>query len=897
MPKKKYFSQSIEEVLKAFKTKKEGLSDIEAKSRLKHHGLNKLPEEKMIPWFFLLVNQFKNSLVYILLGAALISFFLEDLIDMYVILAAVLVNVAVGFIQEYKAVKAMETLKKVITFYARVIRNGREKEIKAEELVPGDVVLLKAGDKVPADGRLIFSKNFEVNEASLTGESIPVKKITDQLKNDLVIAEQKNMVFMGTVVVTGVGEFVVTDTGVNTELGKIATLIRETSEERTPFQKKLDHFSRLLGYITIGVSFVIFLIGVIEGIGFTQIFITSVAIAVSAIPEGLVIAVTAILAVGMQRILKQKALVKKLVAAETLGSTTVICVDKTGTLTEGDMRVSKLVTLNHDLSPAQHYASTPQIKESMELVLLFKIGVLSNDAVIQNPQDEFSKWKMIGNPTEKSLLSVGARLGFYREDLEKEEPRLDEIPFDSDKKYMLTLHQQKDKKVIYLKGAPEKVLEMSKRIQNGKAIKPMSLSLKKKFQNEFEEMSRTGLRTLAFGFQLVNSKAENLGNLKQLKELSDQFIFLGFVGIKDPLRKKTKETIELCKKAGINIVMITGDHKLTAQAIAKELGLKSKAENILEGKDLVKLTHKELVKRIRDISVYARVTPKDKLQIVDAWQEKGEVVAMTGDGVNDAPALKTADIGIALGSGSDVAKETSDMVILDDNFRTIVAAVREGRIIFNNIKKVILYLLSDSLSEMILITGAIIINAFFVKDFPLPLLASQILWINLIDDSFPSIALTFDPEEKEIMTEKPLGHNQNFFTKEMKILTLLISVVLGLGSLLLFLFLIRNGWELVRVQTIIFTFFAVSTLFYVFSIRSLRHSVFVEKFSSNRYLIYAVLTGFIMQLMAVYFSPLQKVFRTVALRFEDWVIIGIACVIIIVLIELTKHIFILRNKR
>jgi len=893
---KKHYNQTLEATIKDLKTNEEGLSDNEAKTRLKRHGLNKLPEEKKTPWLFLFLNQFKNSLVYILLGAAIISLVIQEFTDMYVILAAVIVNVIVGFIQEYKATQAMEKLKKVITYFARVKRNGKEREVKTEELVPGDIVLLKAGDKVPADGRLILSKDLEINEASLTGESIPVKKNADPLKEDLVVAEQKNMVFLGTVVVQGMGKLVVTTTGINTELGKIAILIKDTPEERTPFQKKLDRFSRWLGGITLGVSFLIFVIGMLEGVRFDQIFTTSVAIAVSAIPEGLVIAVTAILAVGMQRILKQNALVKKLVAAETLGSTTVICTDKTGTLTEGDMRVAKLVTLHHDLSPAQHHGSTPQIKESMELVLMFKIGVLSNNAAIQNPQDEFSKWKMIGNPTEKSLLSVGARLDFYREDLEKEEPRLDEIPFDSEKKYMLTLHQQKNKNVIYLKGAPEKVLKMSKRIQDGNLVKQMNFSLKRKFQKEFEEMSKTGLRILAFGYQPVDLGVKNLDNPKQLKELSDQFIFLGFVGIKDPLRKETKETVDLCKKAGINIVIITGDHKLTAQAIAKELGLKSKAENILEGKDLAKLTHKELVKRVRDISVYARVTPKDKLQIVDAWQEKGEVVAMTGDGVNDAPALKTADIGIALGSGSDVAKEISDMVILDNNFKTIVAAVREGRIIFDNIKKVILYLLSNSFSEIILITGTIMINIFFVKDLPLPLLASQILWINLVTDSFPGIALTLEPQEAEIMNDKPLGKSQTLFTKEMKILSALISSIIGLVSLFSFLYFVENNWDIMRAQTIIFSIIAVSTLLYVFSVRSLRHPIFSRRIFSNQYLIYAIMLGLAMQLVAVYFPPFQKIFKTVALHPHDWVIVAGASLILILIIEVAKYLFVLTVK-
>lgn len=897
MPKQKFFNLSIEETLKVLKTKKEGLPVEEANTRLKRHGPNKLPEKKRTTWFFLLLSQFKNALVYILLGAALISLILNDLIDMYVILAAVLVNVVVGFIQEYKASKAMEKLEKVITPLAQVRREGQEQEIKAAQLVPGDIVILKAGDKVPADGRLLSTNDLEVNEASLTGESAPVKKDSAKLKPDLVLAEQKNTVFLGTVVTQGIGELVVVRTGIHTELGKIAMLIKETPEEKTPFQKRLDRFSRLLGFITLGVSSLIFILGLVEGISFVQIFTTSVAIAVSAIPEGLVVAVTAILAVGMQRILKQKALVKKLVAAETLGSTTVICTDKTGTLTLGDMRVSQLVTLNHDLAPGKHLTKTGKMKEKIELVRLLKIGVLSNDAVIQNPKDEFISWKIFGNPTERSLLLVGAELGFYRQELEKEEPRLDEVPFDSEKKYMLTLHRLQKRKVIYLKGAPEKVLKMSKQIQAGQSVKKLDDPLRKKFQEKFEEMSKRGLRILAFAYQRVKSEIVNLDDAKKLKGFLSDYIFVGFVAIKDPLRPETKETIKLCKKAGLNVVMITGDHRLTAQAIAQELGLKSNQQNILEGKELQKLSHKELARKVKGITVYARVTPKDKLQIIDAWQEKGEVVAMTGDGVNDAPALKAADIGIAVGSGSDVAKETSDMVILDDNFRTIVAAVEQGRIIFDNIKKVVLYLLSDSFAEILLITSAITMSGFFIDNFPLPLLASQILWINLIDDSFPAIALTFEPGEREVMEEKPSGKHQSLFVPEMKVLTVVISLFTGFVNFFLFWYVIHHGWSVGHAQTLIFANLGIDSLIYVFSVRSMRHSVFSKNILSNRYLLYAVGMGVFLQLTAVYFGPFQKLLSTVPLVMEDWLIIILSSILNIGLIEITKYIFILKKRK
>lgn len=892
MTEQKLYNLAVEDAFTSLTTTKNGLSTAEAQDRLQEHGLNKLPEEKKASWLVLLLSQFRNSLVYILLAAAVISFFLEDYVDMSVILAAVFVNVVVGFIQEYKANQAMEKLKKVITFLARVRRDGQEQEIKAEELVPGDIVLLKAGDKIPADGRIIFSKDLRTNEASLTGESAPVKKDTEIVSDETVLGERKNMVFLGTVIVQGMAEMVVTQTGINTELGKIAALIKETPEEHTPFQKKLDKFSRLLGYIAPAVALAIMIIGILQGIPFVQIFTTSVAVAVSAIPEGLVIAVTAILAIGMQRILKQKALVKKLVAAETLGSTTVICTDKTGTLTLGDMRVSKLVTLNHDLETEHHLANPGNVKEQTELSYLFRIGTLCNDAVIENPEDEFSMWKMMGNPTERALLSVSARLGFYKEHLEKDEPRLDEIPFDSDKKYMLTLHRGSRRNVLYLKGAPEKIIAMSKKIQNGTTTKPLTKTLISQFEDKFEEMSKTGLRILAFGYLPVPTNIKDLSNEKQMKKLMEQFVFVGFTGIKDPLRKEAKETIKLCKQAGIKIVMITGDHKLTAQAIAKELGLKSNPENIMEGSELANINPQQLAEKVQYISVYARVTPKDKLQIVDAWQERGEVVAMTGDGVNDAPAIKAADIGIALGSGSDVAKETSDLVILDDNFKTIVSAVEQGRIIFDNIKKVFLYLLSDSFAEITLIIGAIVVSALFIDDFPLPLLASQILWINLVDDSFPSIALTLEPGEREVMNEPPGGQQKTLFTSEMKALTVIISTIMGFGSLILFWYLTEHGWDVTHARTLLFTIFAISTLLYVFSVRSIRHSVFKMNLFANKSLLLAVAVGFCLQLVAVYLPPFQKLLHTVPLDWADWGIVLVASFVLVVLIEMTKSYYI-----
>ena len=886
----KFYNLESEKVLSNLNSTINGLSAQDAQARLTENGYNELPREKNFSWFLIFLSQFKSSLIYILLAAALISFILGDTLDAWVILAAVGLNVVVGFFQEWRAQKSLEKLREVVTQTAQVKRDGHEITVEAKELVVGDIVLLRAGNKIPADIRLIQSNNLRINEASLTGESMPVKKITAALPSAVIVAERKNTVFMGTTIVAGSGEGIVTATGAGTEIGQIAKLIKETQEEQTPLQKKLSVFSRKLGIIILSLAGVIFLIGTVLGYEVERMFTTAVALAVAAIPEGLVVVVTVILAIGMQRILKHRALVRKLIAAETLGSTTVICTDKTGTLTEGEMRVVRIITHDHDLDTSRE---APRHKETnlplKSYFLALKIGILSSDAYIENPHEVIEHRRVFGLPTEKALILAADQAGLDIDMLRRDNSRLAVIPFDSEQKFMATLCQDKDgHRYVYTKGAPEKILGCSSYIDLDGKIATLNNDKRERLKQEFEKLSLEGLRILALGFKKVTNKITSFDNNQMA--MSD-LVFVGFAGIKDPLRDEAHSTIELCQQAGLRPVMLTGDHRLTAQAIARELGLPHEERNIIEGSEFEKLDEDALKKRITEISVYARLNPQDKLRIIDAWQSHGEVVAMTGDGVNDAPALKSADIGVALGSGTDVAKETADIVLLDNNFRTIVRAVQEGRLIYENIKKVILYLMSDGFTEIVIIATSILLG------WPLPLAAAQILWINLVTDGFPNIALTVEPDEGGTMSGQPVSLKQPILDREMKVIILAISLITGFVALGLFYWLWQASGDLELARTIIFTAVAVDSLFYVFSSRSLQQPIWRQKFFSNKYLIVACLLGLAVQILAIYLPFFQKVLGTIPLGVFEWIIVFVFSGITVATMEFIKWIFIRRRHK
>lgn len=863
---------SPEKVFSLLKTSPKGLERKEVEKRLQKFGPNKLPEEKRLTRLSILLNQFKSPLVYILLFAAAVTFFLKEFVDLGVILAAVVLNAIVGFVQENKAEQTITALKRAVEQKAKVIREGREHEVEMEEVVPGDILLVEAGDKVTADARLFETVNLALVEAALTGESVPSEKTVKILPKGINLADRENMVYQGTTVARGRGRAVVVATGIKTQFGKIALMVKEAVEEKTPLQKQLVHFGRFLTIVLSLACFLILVVGLWEKRPFQQMFTTAVAVAVAAIPEGLLVALTVILAIGMQRILKKKALVRKLVAVETLGGTNVICLDKTGTLTLGKMQVADIWTWD------QKSASVDSGAKSHLSAL--EIGLLCNNAVIENPEEALENWKILGDPTEQAILTAGYSAGLDKEKLEKEMPRVDEIPFDSETRLMATLHKNRSYKtyMTYTKGAPERILGLSSFVdKNGQKVR-LTEEKKKKISGIHEGLTRKGLRVLGVAYKEAKSEKLEARSLEGL-------VFAGLIGLKDPLRPEARETVEQCRRAGIRTVIVTGDHKLTTQAIAQEVGLPAKAENILEGEELDRMSNEELRKAAQKVRVYSRVEPRHKLRIIDALQANGDVVAMTGDGVNDAPALKSADIGIALGSGTDVAKAAADLVLLDDNFKTIMAAVREGRVIFENLRKVVLFLLSNSFTEIILIVGSLFLGL------PLPLLAAQILWVNLIEDGPPSMALAFEPEEPGIMDNPPRKKEEPILNTEMKVIIFVVGILTDLVLFGLFYWVLTKTSDLSLARSITFVTLGVDTLVYAFCFKSLKEPLWHEKLLSNKFLNISILIGSLLLIASVNLPFLRFVLRTAPLGSWGWMLVGLFAILEVVLVETTKGVF------
>jgi len=702
---------------------------------------------------------------------------------------------------------------------------------------------------------------------ALTGEWLSAKKKPEILPEEVPLADRDNMVYMGCVVEDGKGKAIVTETGLQTEIGKVAEMVRETKEEKTPYQKKLAHFSRIVGIIIGIICFGIFIEGMLTGGKFIEMFTTAVAVAVAAIPEGLPVAMTVILALGMQRILQKKGLVRKLVAAETLGSTSIIATDKTATLTEGRMKVDEVIG---------------------DKFLALKAATLTSEAFIENPQYPKEKWIIRGRPTDKALLEAGIEAGIDRKK-EFEKRKIAELPFSPENKIAAVLYEENGENILYVCGTPEKILEKS----------DLKKEEKIKLEQKLEELAQKGLRVVGsaykkianfheFGHEYCESIFEEIGGkFVHIRELN----FAGFITLKDPIRPEVREAMKICRQAGLRPIIVTGDHKLTAKAVAEELGFKISEENILEGINLDKLSDREFEKILDKIQIYARVEPKHKLRIIEAWQARGEVVAMTGDGINDAPALKRADIGIALGSGTEVAKEASDLILLNDSFSTIVAAVEEGRAILDNIRKVITYLLSDSFTEIILIGASLLFG------FPLPVTAVQILWVNLIEDGLPDIALAFELKEKDVMEQKPVGHKTHLLTREMKVLIFIIGIFTDLLLLGLFFWLLKfSGYEISHIRSVIFAGLAVDSLFYVFSCKSLRKNLWQINPFSNKFLIISWIFGVLMLISALYFSPFQTLLKTAPLTFFDWQLILGFGLLNVISIEATKWHFITKSK-
>ncbi|PJC00913.1 MAG: hypothetical protein CO073_05045, partial [Candidatus Komeilibacteria bacterium CG_4_9_14_0_8_um_filter_36_9] len=826
-----WHDKTIAETLQRLNTSVYGLDVSEVKRRRKLAGQNELPRAKKLTHLAIFFSQFKNTLVYILLIAAFISFFLGEHIDAYVILFAIFINVIVGYVQENKAQQALAELQSVVVPKALVIRQGSKRLIVANNLVPGDIIVLQAGSLIPADARLLEAHDLEMEEAALTGESAPVAKQIKKLLPGKALADRTNMVYMGTLVSHGVGLAVVTGIGIHTEIGQIAQMLSDTKDEPTPLQLKLKKFSRKLGFIILGICGVIFVIGIWQELDIIFMFNTAVAIAVAAIPEGLVVAVTVILAIGMQRVLKHKALVKKLIAAETLGSTTVICTDKTGTLTLGEMRVVKVVAFDKVWDVVSDFKKN--FTALHDIMNTLKIATICNDA-------EFDQLgQPLGSATEKALLLIGSQMGLSRQRLETKTPRLVEIPFDSVYKFMATINKLNSKrKIVYVKGAPEYLLSQAVAYEKNGIHKKLDKAARQKIKQSISNLTKQQLRVIAVGYREVSMQTAI-----DVDNALDKLVWVGLLAMKDPLRHDSSATIAAVAQAGVRTVMITGDNRETAKSIGAELGLSTSDDAILEGAQLLELNDKQLAKIVKNISIYARVTPRDKLRIVKAWQSHGDVVAMTGDGINDAPALKQADIGVAVGSGTDVTKATADLVLLNNNYSALVAAVEQGRVIYDNIKKVVVYLLSDSFSEVLLIMGSLILG------WPLPLLPAQILWINLVTDGFPHMALTLEDEEKEIMSEPPQEREKPILDTERNILIFTISTVTAIASLFIFQFYYKVYHDIDLARTVVFASLGIDSLLYVFSCRSLRHSIFNKQLFSNKYLLGAVGLGLLVQLV------------------------------------------------
>jgi len=856
-----------------------GLSDKEVNRRLEEFGPNALAVKKGVNPFFLFLGQFKDFMVMVLMVATLISGLLGEIADAITILAIILINAVLGFVQEYKAERSMESLRAMAAPEANALRNAAVIKIPASGLVPGDIIMVEAGDRIPADIRWLKASNIRVEESALTGESQPVAKFSQPLVDEYTpIADRKNMGFMGTVVVNGRGIGIVTATGMDTEMGIIAGMIQEVKDEETPLQRRLAQLGKWLVTLSIAVCVVVVLTGILQGESFYKMFFAGVSLAVAAIPEGLPAIVTVALAIGVQRMVKRNAVIRKLPAVETLGCATVICSDKTGTLTQNEMTVRRIycddqiITVSgQGYDPKGDYHGADPYKDK-SLKELLKCAALCNNSVLTkrgirvsglfrgNKPD--SVWGIDGDPTEGALLVAAAKAGVWREGLERKEQRIAEIPFESERKRMTVIYKNKEGYKAYVKGAPDIIIGLCSKELTRNGI--VELTDERKMQILFinDEMASHALRVLALAVKDVREG-------EQSADVEKDLVFVGLMGMIDPPRTSAVKAIKVCQAAGIRPVMITGDHKLTAQAVARELGiLRGPSQLVITGADLDRMTDEDLYKHVMNISVFARVAPRDKLRIVRAFKKNGQIVAMTGDGVNDAPAVKEADIGVAMGqTGTDVTKEASSMIIADDNFATIVAAVEEGRGIYDNIRKFIRYLLSCNLGEVLTMFLGTLVGL------PLPLLPIQILWVNLVTDGLPAMALGVDGTEPDIMKRSPRRPDESVFARGLGRKILIRGTMIGLGTLLVFIVGLWYGVGLLAARTMAFTTLVFSQLFHVFDCKSERRGIFEVGIFSNPLLVVAVMISVTMQLSVIYFPFLQSIFKTAALEPWQWLII------------------------
>jgi Ca2+-transporting ATPase len=899
MAEEQWYQRQAEDALSALDSSGDGLSQAEAQKRLGRYGANELAEKKGLSAWALFLQQFKSFLIIILIVAVVLSAVLGEVADAIIIGIIILFATSLGFFQEYRAERAMEALRRMAAPMASVRRGGKEIEIPARELVPGDIIILRTGDRIAADARLIEAVNLKTGEAPLTGESTPVEKNTGVIEEEAPVGDRRNMVYMGTAVIDGRGSAVVSATGMTTEFGQIARLLQAVKPERTPLEINLDRIGRWIAVGALVLCFVLAGLGVLRGHEVLEMFIWGIALAVAAVPEALPAVVTISLALGVRRMAKRHALIRKLPAVETLGSTTFICSDKTGTLTQGKMTVRRIYAEEKSINVSgvgykpegdfsvggKKLEVTPD--SALEKSLL--IGALCNDTALIGSEGE---WEVSGDPTEGSLLVSAAKAGLWPEELNRQFPRTAEIPFSSERKRMTTVHQTPGGSLAYSKGAPELVLRSCRYIYAGGRERELT-------DRDREKIIAVGRGMLDEALRVLGLAYKRLGDDVEINEaIEKDMVFSGLVGMIDPPRPEAKEAIERCQRAGVKSVMITGDHKKTAVAIARELGLLGEGL-ALTGVELDALSQAELEDMVEKIEVYARVSPSHKLRVVEALAKRGHVVAMTGDGVNDAPALKKADIGIAMGiTGTDVTTEAADMVLTDDNFASIVAAIEEGRGIFSNIKKYLMYLLSSNIGEILLMAGAILFGPWIgLPAGAIPLVAVQILWVNLATDGLPAIALSVDPPAPDLMQQKPRPRGQGVFTKQVVTLMVVGGLWSALVNLGIFKWALDSGRGMLEAQALCFLTLVLIQFFKAYNFRSDRQSVFKIGFFKNRWLNITIVWEIALLVVIVYTPALHSPFHTFPLSGWDWLLVVLLAATVFPVLELTKAFFRWRQRQ
>lgn len=893
-----WHSLTQEEALERVGSQKSGLSDTEAGQHLARHGHNELIGKKKAPLAAVFLRQFLSPLIYVLLAAGIISlasqFFTGEphYIDAIVVFGVIILNAFIGTFQESRAEKAMEALVAMTAPMAKVRRKSGIKTIPAREIVPGDIILFEAGDRVPADIRLLECSNLRVDESTLTGESVPVEKRPGVLPVDAIMPERVNMLYMSTIVTGGRAEGVAVFTGMETEIGKIASGLEGVKQEDTPLQKNIKKLSQYLMFVFLGVCALLVVVGLLKGLEPFDLFMLAVAAAVASIPEGLPAVVTVVLAIGMRSMAKRNSIVRRLIAVETLGSATVICTDKTGTLTMNQMTVRRLFTdgqyievSGEGYDPNGEFTlegSPVNPGESGQLALLLQAGALCNDSSLTENE---GKHGIFGDPTEGALVVAAAKAGLNKDMLEKAHPRVDELPFASEKQYMVTLHymatlhDEEGHSTAYIKGSVEKILAYSRFIMKDGHTTNITESDAGEITKAAETMGKEALRVIAVAFRKFERKPEKLAD----SDIQDNLVFIGLAGMADPPRQEAREAVELCRQAGIRVKMITGDNMITAESVARRINLP--AGRVVSGAELQKMSDEELVREIDSISVFARIEPLHKLRIVNALKANGEIVAMTGDGVNDAPALKAADIGVAMGiSGTDVAKEASDMVLADDNFASVVSAVDEGRAIFNRLRNVLFYTLNTNLSELV----ALILALVFVGQSPL--LAVQILWVNLVTDTAGDIPLGLEPKTGNELRQPPRHPSVGLMYPGLLIRISVMAVLIGLGTYLIFQWA-ETRMSIEEARTLAFCALVAFEWLMAFSARSDEHTVFKLGPFRNKALVFSIGAAVLLQLAVVYVPFFQAAFKTYPLSAGDWGIVVVAAFGLFILEEIRKAIF------